>query len=109
MEKYVFSTNSEIDEELAKGPIPDDEIKFYPGSINGPEPEDDPAAYSKWFVDNQPKCMLDEHGQINSRDIGAKEKYLKMVQDSSDNNEIKQPITHFFDNNDAFPMVDYTG
>lgn len=28
------------------------EIKFYPGSERGPNPEDDPAAYSKWFVEN---------------------------------------------------------
>lgn len=28
------------------------EIKVYPGSVNGPLPEDDPRAYSKWFVEN---------------------------------------------------------
>jgi hypothetical protein len=32
--------------------IPDDEIKFYPGSHKGPEPEDDPDSYSRWFFQN---------------------------------------------------------
>jgi len=32
--------------------VPDDEISFYPGSALGPEPEDDPESYSRWFFDN---------------------------------------------------------
>jgi hypothetical protein len=31
------------------------EVKFYPGSINGPLPEDDPRAFARWFSENQPK------------------------------------------------------
>ena len=28
------------------------EVKEYPGSLAGPNPEDDPQHYSKWFVEN---------------------------------------------------------
>lgn len=28
------------------------EVKYYPGSIKGPEPEDDIQSYSKWFAEN---------------------------------------------------------
>ncbi len=28
------------------------EVKLYPGSEKGPLPEDDPQAYSTWFVNN---------------------------------------------------------
>jgi hypothetical protein len=39
--------------------ITEDEIKIYPGSVKGPEPEDDPAFYFYWQRHNQPK-VLDE-------------------------------------------------
>lgn len=29
-----------------------DEVKIYPGSEKGPTPEDDPRAFSKWFMEN---------------------------------------------------------
>ena len=31
------------------------QIKKYPGSPKGPNPEDDPKFYSQWFIENQPK------------------------------------------------------
>jgi hypothetical protein len=45
-------------EAMSKG-ITEDEIKIYPGSVKGPEPEDDPAFYYYWQKHNQPK-VLDE-------------------------------------------------
>ena len=50
MRKTIFSTDTELDEVFAMPEIPFEEIKFYPGSQKGPEPEDDPESYSKWFV-----------------------------------------------------------
>ena len=47
--EHIFEGDSDIETCL---PIPDDEIQFYPGSIKGLAPEDDPAAYSKWFVEH---------------------------------------------------------
>jgi len=52
MTKKVFSTDSALDHVFAKGDIPFEEVKFYPGSVKGLEPEDDPEAYSKWFFEN---------------------------------------------------------
>lgn len=43
---------SEIDAAFAEGDIPMSEVRFYPGSLKGPKPEDDPENYSKWFYDN---------------------------------------------------------
>jgi len=52
LEKKIFSKDSEIDIMFAKGKIPMNEVKIYPGSIKGPAPEDDPETYSRWFVEN---------------------------------------------------------
>lgn len=52
MTKKIFSTDSDLDHVFAEGDIPFDEVKFYPGSTKGLEPEDDPEAYSKWFFEN---------------------------------------------------------
>jgi len=82
----IFSTDSVLDKELAKGEIPIEEVKVYPGSIKGPEPEDDPTSYSKWFYDNQPKSTLVK-GVVVPEAIGAKSKLLKMVQDGTALNE----------------------
>lgn len=71
LQSRIFSTDSELDKELAKGEIPVEEVKFYPGSIKGPEPEDDPESYSKWFYDNQPKSTLVK-GVVVPENIGAK-------------------------------------
>ena len=103
MKSKVFSTDHEIDHEFAKGDIPLDEIKFYPGSIKGPEPEDDPESYSKWFYDNQPKSTL-INGSVLPENIGAKTKLLKMVQDGASMNELKQNMPYVLENDDAWPM-----
>lgn len=52
LKEKVLRNDTELDEEWAKGLIPMDEIKTYPGSIKGPDPEDDPETYSRWFVEN---------------------------------------------------------
>jgi len=41
-----------MDEALNIPDIPDSEVKFYPGSPKGPNPEDDPDAYGRWFVEH---------------------------------------------------------
>jgi hypothetical protein len=104
----IFSTDSDLDKELAKGTIPLDEIKIYPGSIKGPEPEDDPESYSKWFYDNQPKSTLRD-GVVIPESIGAKTKLLKMVQDGTALNEFLQPMPAMLEADDKYPMQGYTG
>lgn len=49
-EKFLFERN-EIDEILTDEPDMS-EVKFYPGSDKGPNPEDNPEHYSEWFVSN---------------------------------------------------------
>jgi len=83
-----------------------DEVSFYPGSAKGTEPEDDPESYSKWFIDNQPNS-LKVNGAIMPESIGAKQKLLKMVQDTASMNELKFPMPYLFDNDEQFPMIDY--
>jgi len=53
LEEYYFKKN-EIDELLVEN-WDLSEVKLYPGSPKGPNPEDDPTFYSQWFVENQPK------------------------------------------------------
>ncbi len=45
MDKFIFGTKSDIDEAFAVV-IPEDEIRYYPGSIKGPDPEDDPETWA---------------------------------------------------------------
>jgi hypothetical protein len=70
------------------------EVKFYPGSDKGPNPEDDVENYSRWFVENQPKSIYKGESHDFS-DIGAKRKYVQMVRDMSENNEQKTPMNYF--------------
>lgn len=50
LEKFIFEEN-DLDEALNRH-IPDEEVKYYPGSILGPLPEDDPESYAKWYVEH---------------------------------------------------------
>jgi len=75
MEKFIYGTDSDIDWALNTR-IPEEEIKFYPGSIKGPMPEDDPEAYGKWYYENQPPSAYKD-GHVNAADLGAKFKYMK--------------------------------
>ena len=79
-EKHIFEGDSDIESCL---PIPESEIKFYPGSIKGLAPEDDPVAYSKWFVENQPASLKDSHGNPAIDMLGVKKKFLRMVKDDA--------------------------
>ena len=50
-EDLLFNRDNEMTKALTKV-IPKSEIKFYPGSIKGPEPEDDPESFGKWYYEN---------------------------------------------------------
>jgi hypothetical protein len=53
-------------------------VKLYPGSEKGPNPEDDPEHYSKWFIENQPKYIYGDE-PTDFRDIGAKKRFITSV------------------------------
>jgi hypothetical protein len=68
-------------------------IKIYPGSVKGPNPEDDPERYTEWFVNNQPTEFLFEKGQEpDYSDIGIKYKavYKETFKKSEDQNDDTQ-------------------
>lgn len=55
----------------------EDIVKFYPGGPNGPEPEDNPEHYSKWFLRNHPDEFIYGKGEKpNHFDLGVRWKYL---------------------------------
>lgn len=66
-----------------------DEVKDYPGSEKGPHPDDDPRAYTKWFLENQPKNAFEGYlgpdNKHNFSEFGLKEKTKDITR------EIKQP------------------
>ena len=51
IDEFIFGTKGEIDEALAID-IPEDEIMYYPGSIKGPDPEDDPESWAQWYYEH---------------------------------------------------------
>ena len=72
-EEFLFKRN-EYDEAIAEE-VDISEVKIYPGSEKGSQPEDDAEHYSKWFIDNQPKSIY--RGERHDfADIGAKRKYV---------------------------------
>ena len=96
-----------MDEALNIPDIPDSEVKFYPGSPKGPNPEDDPDAYGRWFVEHQPKKLLAGNDQL--ADLGIKKKYLRMVRDETMMNELLTSTQAFFDYDEIAPMQSYDG
>jgi hypothetical protein len=48
---------AEIFESAMKHKLSLEDLKFYPGSVKGPEPEDDPAFYAFWLKNSQPKVL----------------------------------------------------
>ena len=114
-EKYIFSKNTEVDKELAID-IPLDEIKFYPGSEKGPNPEDDPDTYGKWFIENQHEAFKGKHGEIlDAEALGIKPKLLKTRDDSFRTEKAKQQLItrtatdYFFEQDELYPMQNYEG
>ena len=94
--EYLTSKNTEVDYEFAQPPIPADQIKFYPGSIKGPRPDDDPEAYSRWFYEHQPDA-LKENGQINIDEMGIKKKLISGEKNEKYTNEIKDEMEYFYE------------
>ena len=100
MRKFIFSRDTAIDR-IASTIIPQEDIKAYPGSILGPEPEDDPDGWAKWYYSNQPLSAYKD-GKLNLADIGAKVKFIKPKEEVATvgygelNHVYESPLTHFF-------------
>ena len=65
------------------------QVKRYPGNEKGPNPEDDPEHYAKWFMDNQPKELADTGDLL---DYGFKIRPVTKTSDQSERTELMTPI-----------------
>ena len=101
MDDFIFGAKNDIDEALERV-IPEDEILYYPGSIKGLEPEDDPESWAKWYFDHQPKSAFKD-GKILPADLGVKYKFIKSKDEGTESGEMVQnviyqrPENHFFE------------
>lgn len=86
------------------------EVKFYPGSDKGPLPEDDPEAYSRWFVENQPKKAFAKYtDQHDFAELGVKSKIVQITKDTTDTHEQKLMSDYFIEEDEEYPLATYDG
>jgi hypothetical protein len=51
-----------------------------------------------------------EPGEIHDySDIGVKRKYVQMVRDLSENHETKTPVNYFIEEDEPYPLANFTG
>lgn len=54
--------------------------------------------------------MKDAHtGQVDLSLYGVRPKFLKMMQDETEMNEVKQQQTYYLENDEIYPMATYEG
>lgn len=106
-ENYYFKRN-DIDE-IMNTKYDMSEVKIYPGSDKGPNPEDDPENYSRWFIENQPKQIYPDGYTNDYRDIGAKRKYVEVLRDLTENIEHKSFVHYFQKEDEIYPLSNYKG
>jgi hypothetical protein len=53
-----------------------EEVRFYPGSDKGPQPEDDIETYSRWFFENQPPSTKDKNGTPLFNQPGLRKRFI---------------------------------
>jgi hypothetical protein len=106
-EEYYFKRN-QIDDILTKH-YDMSEVRIYPGSEKGPNPEDDPENYSRWFIENQPKQIYPDGFTNDYKDIGAKRKYVEVLRDLTENVEHKSYVHYFQEEDEIYPLATYQG
>jgi hypothetical protein len=88
-------------------------VKYYPGSAKGPNPADDPAHYSEWFMRNQPiEEIYGKDAKPDFKDIGVRHKYVynKATQDEDAmKTEQHDEIMHHISRDEAYNMQGYDG
>lgn len=58
-------------------------MKRYPGSVKGPDPEDDPEAFAEWYVRNLPKELMPD-GQEDVRRHGGRFQFKRPKQNEKE-------------------------
>lgn len=112
-ENYLFN-DTEEDKQMELTHDPSSIIKFYPGSSEGPLPEDNPKHYSEWFIRNQPvEALYGKDAQPDFSDIGAKWKFItnKRVEQDADRMtlEYKDEVEEYLNADEAHAMQHYEG
>lgn len=109
LQEFIFGNDPELSFYL-DGLIPEEEILSYPGSIKGPNPEDDPESWAKWYWEHQPKSAFYD-GNPNAADLGVRYKFMKPKGDmatvgyGANNHIYKNIVEHFFETDEFFPVA----
>lgn len=88
------------------------EVKIYPGSEKGPKPEDDPRAFSKWFVANQPKKAFEGYLMNNEHtfaEFGMKVRTKNIVREDSSKVEILSKNMAIIEDDDNYVAKNAVG
>jgi hypothetical protein len=72
-EKYTRGNKRRFESYLKRPKFSPGDIKYYPGSELGPEPQDDPEAWVEWFINNQPRSLYELGEAWSPEDIMMKE------------------------------------
>ena len=84
----------------------DEVVKYYPGSLKGPNPSDDPDHYGEWFMRNQPDVLNpDGPDKNNFHDLGQRYKWIwtkKVTDDDAFNIEDQDYAMDFLDADEPY-------
>jgi hypothetical protein len=86
-----------------------EEVRFYPGSDKGPQPEDDIETYSRWFFENQPPSTKDKNGTPLFNQPGLRKRFIQMSRDETERMETKYVTDYYIANDELHPMTNYEG
>jgi len=79
-------------------------IKYYPGSIKGPNPEDDPKAYVQWFLRSRPQELQEEDPFNDFRSVGGKVSFLPKEKETEEDNKLVLDLAEdYFTATDVYP------
>ena len=92
-DKYSRGNKQKCELYLKRPKLRPDDIKYYPGSELGPEPQDDPEAWVEWFINNQPRSLYALGETWSPEDIMMKEdghEALGAQKDEADKDESEE-------------------
>lgn len=68
-EKWTRGNKRQFEQLLLRPKPNTEDVKYYPGSVLGSEPQDDPEAWVSWFINNQPKSLYPPGDAWSPEDI----------------------------------------
>jgi hypothetical protein len=105
--EFFLTNDTFVDKGLAQV-IPQDEIEYYPGSVKGPDPEDDPEAYSKWFASHQPKTLF-PNGVWELEELGITPTFIRNTKKENEERKFtptigKSLMDYYYEQDELYPM-----